>query len=329
MCGVAGDKTAAAPIALGDQLAAHPRQHAQNLELEIAADGAADRRLDVVGRVVALLGAADDGEAPFVAAVDCDDGRPGAFRPDEDVAVGLALVVQRQQVRATEDHVGGVGQHRIALHRNAERLAHQAARAVAADDVARQNFLARASLGILDHGRDQIGILRERDEPRAVAQRDVFLRSREGAQNRIEHVLRAALAALRALLRRRRLADAGKALAAELVTGEAGQIDIVLRVVARIGRAFDRRHQPPAPAEFHGADADQIHARLIDRAVALLGQRAGNAAPAEIAGKRQPHRPAADHQNGYDVIAHVLRPNALRSYAAAGRKSEACAPLRQ
>ncbi len=150
------------PIALGDQLAAHPRQHAQNLELEIAADGAADRRLDVVGGVVALLGAADDGKAPLVAAVDGDDGRPGAFRPDEDVAVGLALVVQRQQVRAAEDHVGGVGQHRIALHRDAERLAHQAARAVAADDVARQNLLARAGLGILDHRRDQIGVLRER-----------------------------------------------------------------------------------------------------------------------------------------------------------------------
>ena len=208
-------------------------------------------------------------------------------------------------MRAAEDHVGGVGQHRIALHSDAEGLAHKTARAVAADDVTRQNLLARAGLGILDHRRDQIGILRERDEPRAIAQRDVFLRSRKRAQNRIEHVLRAALAPLRALLRRRRLADAGKALASELVAGEAGQIDIVLRVVARVGRAFDRRHNAPAPAEFHGADADQIHARLIDRAVALLDERAGNAAPAEIAGKREPDRPAADHQNRYDIVLQV------------------------
>ncbi len=42
-------------IALGDQFAAHPRQHAQNLELEIAADGAADRGRDLFGRVFALL----------------------------------------------------------------------------------------------------------------------------------------------------------------------------------------------------------------------------------------------------------------------------------
>ena len=53
--GVAGDEAAAVAIMLGDQFAPHPRQHAQNLELEIAADGAADRRLDLLGRVFALL----------------------------------------------------------------------------------------------------------------------------------------------------------------------------------------------------------------------------------------------------------------------------------
>ena len=157
------------------------------------------------------------------------------------------------------------------------------------------------------------------DEPRAVAQRDIFLRSRKGAQNRIEHVLRAALAPLRAFLRRRRLADAGKALASELVAGEAGQVDIVLGVVARVGRAFDRRHDAPAPAEFHGADADQIHARLIDRAVALLDQRAGNAAPAEIAGEREADRPAADHQNRYDDI--VLQVAPQRHHSCSGTVS--------
>ncbi len=52
---VAGDEAAAVAVGLGDQLAPHPRQHAQNLELEIAADGAADRRLDLVRRVFALL----------------------------------------------------------------------------------------------------------------------------------------------------------------------------------------------------------------------------------------------------------------------------------
>ncbi len=47
MRGVAGDKAAAVAVALGDQFAPHPRQHAQYLELEVAADGAADRGLDL------------------------------------------------------------------------------------------------------------------------------------------------------------------------------------------------------------------------------------------------------------------------------------------
>ena len=175
-------------------------------------------------------------------------------------------------MRAAEDNVRGVGQDRIARHADAERLAHQAARAVAADDVSRPDLLARAGFGVLDDGRHQIGILRERDEPRAIAQRHALLRRREGAQDRIEHVLRAALAPLRAFLGRRRLADPREALAGQFIAGEARQIDVVLRVIARIGRAFDRGHQAPAPAEFHGADADEVHPRLIDRAVGLLDQ---------------------------------------------------------
>ena len=300
MRGVAGDEAAPAAIALGDQLAPHPRQHAQNLEFEVAADGAADRRFDFFRRVVVRLGSADQRQAPLVAAVDGDDGGPGAFRTDENVTIGLALVMQGKQMRATENDVGGVGQDRIARHADAERFAHQAARAVAADDVARRDFLARAGFGILHERRHQIGILRKRDKPPAVAQRYALLRRRERAQDRIEHVLRAALAPLRAVLGRRRLADAGEALAAQFITGETGQIDVVLRVVARIGRALDRRHQAPAPAEFHGADADEVHAWLIDRAVGLLDQHAANAAPAQIAGERQPDRSTADDQYRLD-----------------------------
>jgi hypothetical protein len=89
---VAGDKAAAVAVALGDQFPPHPGQHAQYLEFEVAADGAADRGLDLFSRVFALLGSADQRKAPFVAAVDRDDCRPGAFRADENVTVSLALV---------------------------------------------------------------------------------------------------------------------------------------------------------------------------------------------------------------------------------------------
>ena len=54
----------------------------------------------------------------------------------------------------------------------------------------------------------------------------------------------------------------------------------------------------PAPAELHGADVHLVHLRRDDRAVALLDQLAGDAAPAELGGERQTDRPAADDQNG-------------------------------
>src|SRR6185295_8078143 len=54
----------------------------------------------------------------------------------------------------------------------------------------------------------------------------------------------------------------------------------------------------PAPAELHGADADEVHLRLLDGAVGLLDQRARHAAPAKLARERQADRPAADNQNG-------------------------------
>ena len=46
---IAGDKAAAVAVALGDQFAPHPRQDAQYLEFEVAADGAADGGLDLLG----------------------------------------------------------------------------------------------------------------------------------------------------------------------------------------------------------------------------------------------------------------------------------------
>jgi len=57
--------------------------------------------------------------------------------------------------------------------------------------------------------------------------------------------------------------------------------------------------QAPAAAELHRARPDEIHAWLIDRAVALLDDQAFLAAPAQIAGERQTDRPGADDQYRY------------------------------
>src|SRR6478609_4130511 len=126
----------------------------------------------------------------------------------------------------------------------------------------------------------------------------------EAAQDRVEHVLRHAFALLRTLRRAFLLRPPREALAPELVAVEAGDIDAVLRIVAGIGRIAHPIRDAPAAAEFHGARADDVHLRLLDGAVGLLDQRAGNAAPAELARERKPHGPGAHYQDRR-VLAHA------------------------
>src|SRR5262249_52754655 len=143
--GVAEDKAPAVAVTIRHQLAAHPGHDAENLVVEVDADGAADGGVDLVGGELALRGAADDREAPLVAAVDSHDGGPGALGTDDDEAIGPALVMQREEVRTTEDDVGGVGERRVAAHGDVERLAHHAAAAVAAGNVACPDIGAAAA----------------------------------------------------------------------------------------------------------------------------------------------------------------------------------------
>jgi hypothetical protein len=102
-------------------------------------------------------------------------------------------------------------------------------------------------------------------------------------QHRVEEILRATLALLRALQRRLFLAGARKRFAAELIAVEARHPGIVLRIVAVIARVLDPSHNAPAPAELHGTDMDHVHPRLRDAAIGLLDEDARDAAPAEVA----------------------------------------------
>ena len=129
----------------------------------------------------------------------------------------------------------------------------------------------------------------------------------EALQDRIEHVLRHALALLRALRRAFLLRSPGKSLTTELIAVERRDVDAILRIIARIRRIADPVRNAPAPAEFHGAWADDVHPRLLDRAVGLLDQRAGDAAPAEVAGKGEADRSGADDQDGR-VLGHAVSP---------------------
>src|SRR5262249_17323857 len=110
-------------------------------------------------------------------------------------------------------------------------------------------------------------------------------------------VLRATFALLRAHRGNHFVPWRGKLLAAELVAAmQRSYPGAVLRVVTVVSGALDPLHDAPPAAELHGADSDQVHLRLIDAAVAPFDQHAGNAAPAEVACERQPHRaPSHDH----------------------------------
>ena len=163
------------------------------------------------------------------------------------------------------------------------------------------------------HGGDHaVRVFLKRNEFRLVTQRHVRERPREPRQDRVEHVLRHALALLRALRRAGLEAAAGKRLAAKLIAVERGEIDVVLRIVGRVGRVPHPVDDAPAAAEFHRPHADEVHLRLLDRAVGLLDQCAGHAAPAEVAGERQTDRPAADDQHRHALSHLYLRSSAWK-----------------
>src|SRR6266849_5503775 len=89
--------------AIGDQLAARPRHDREDIERERAADRTLDRGAQVGLAELSVLAAADQRKPPMVAAVDGHDGGEGAFRPDEDEAVGRPDVVQLFESGAAED----------------------------------------------------------------------------------------------------------------------------------------------------------------------------------------------------------------------------------
>src|SRR5438105_290040 len=145
-------------------------------------------------------------------------------------------------------------------------------------------------------GRDAGGVFGKARELGEVAPRHVREAGRKARQHRIEKILRAAFALLWALRRRLLLTRRGERLPAEFVAvDEARDPGVVLRVIAVVAGFLHGTHDAPAPAELHGADMDDVHLRLGDTAVGLLDQRAGHAAPAEVAREREPDRAGADN----------------------------------
>jgi hypothetical protein len=102
---------------------------------------------------------------------------------------------------------------------------------------------------------------------------------------------------------------AGALDAGDLEAGERGEIEHGVRIILGRAGCAHLLGDAPAPEELHGAGVLGIGARMRDATVALLDQKATDAAPAEVDGEAKPDRPAADdqHRNVRDILAcHYL-----------------------
>ena len=202
-----------------------------------------------------------------------------------------------QQVGRAKIKVDRVAEGARPLQRNAKGVADRAVGTVAADQILRAHGFVLSGFEIVQLGRHAaIGLL-EGLEPRPIAQRHRRPRTRESLQDRVEPKLRADLQTFGAeavglLLRARRPPHPRQLMAAE--TRYEHHVE---RMVGGEGTVAYVLGDVPAPAEFHGAGVDLVHLRGRDRAVALLDQFAGDAAPAEFGGEREPDRTTTDDQH--------------------------------
>ena len=185
----------------------------------------------------------------------------------------------------------------LPLQRDAELIADRTVGAVAADEILGAHGFAPTGFKIVQLGRYAAVGLLECFKPGAIAQCDRRVRTRKLLQDRIEPKLRPDLQAFGALafgflLRARRPPHAR-----QLMAAQARNKHNVERVFGGEWTIAHRRGNAPTPAKLHGPDVDLIHLRRANNAVALLHQVAGDAAPAEFGGEREPDRSAADDQH--------------------------------
>jgi hypothetical protein len=169
-----------------------------------------------------------------------------------------------------------------AMRADAGELARVAAEAVAADQVLRGDALARA-VGILDRGDDPPLVLLDGDEAGPVADVGRSVGSGGFLQDRIENDLRAVPLMLGAEGIVLCLAERIHLEPAELIAGEAGDEDIVERMIGRKAPMAHARRDAELAQQLHGADADHQETREFQpllRRVAL-DEQIGDAAPSQ------------------------------------------------
>src|SRR5262245_50850685 len=297
MHGVAGQKNATVRVAVSDRAAPLPDAGAEPFDCEWETECAPQIGL-AVGCLRCQAGTGVEHHEPphGVDGIDRPDVGPGAVTVDGDEERCRLAPAGLQQVRSAEVEMHRMAE-RLAVERDAERPAHQAVGAIAADKISSGDLLASACCKIGHVGAHAVCGFLKSFKPCLTAESHMSKSTGEVLQDRVEPHLRTHLQPHRAM-RTVCLALARRARhAAKLVSGKAGYEGNIERIVRRERAGVHGVSDSPAPAELHGANVHLVHLRGDDRAVALLDEHTGNAAPAELARKGEAHRSAPDDQN--------------------------------
>ena len=252
-------------------------------------------------------------QGEFRAAALRDHGR--AVGVDEIVVPPLAGDDLPVELVGAEDHLHQLADAPLAFQLDAGLLAHRAGAAVAADEIAAAQLLARAGSGAGLH-RHALVVLDEILQPAAVAHGDVGRRLRHLLQERLQLVLRHQLIRLQQAGAVRTLGDLLAALRHRGIfqhrdrrIAEPGGQEHVHRVVGRITQRPHPIGDADAAIELHGARVRAVHLRIGQRGRAALDQQAAHAAPAKVDGQRQADRPGAgnDHVVSGDILVRQRR----------------------
>src|SRR5262249_11694523 len=154
------DEHAPAPIAQRHVVAPLPRRYREHPVREGAARHLAKEEIRIGGAQWLV----EYGEPPQLLAVDRDQLGPTAAFVDHSIKARPALVVERRQLRRTEEQVDAVGDDAEPFELDAERLADRARGTVAAHEITRPHGVFRAGRVIGQLRGDAIVIVRERAE---------------------------------------------------------------------------------------------------------------------------------------------------------------------
>ncbi len=312
MHGIAAEQDAAALEVLGHQrMTSGPGIARQDLDIDRCTDGGGEHRLGVgLGDAGLVLVRAKLGvEGELAAPVDRRHQRAtlaveGHIHPGRrmlhDVVEILRAQIDRQHAAADEvaHHAG------LAAIADAERLAHQAARSVGADQVGGADIDRGAAVGGLDARIDMRAAIGEFDKPPAVIDRDAGQALGMLAQHRLDEFLRDTMRQLgrapRAAQRRDALLGFARGRQLEprqLIAGVAGEISDVGGEIRGHAKRADFVGETQAAVMLHGPRLGGVGLRVEGRCRLLVDQHGGDAAPAELIGQHQAARAAADNQD--------------------------------